>query len=233
MVVTALPGCVQPTSNSTRTMKKITLTINGVAVKADEGASVLQAALDNDIYIPHLCFHIELPGQGACRLCMVETGNGRMVTACRTPVEPGMVVTTKSPQIDRAIRPVAEMLIANHHATCRGCPSSGKCELQKLMAHLRIDRKRIRRLWPPTEELPLDTSPPCFDYDPNKCILCGICVETCTQLHGRSSLRFMNRGSDTVIAFFGDEARCTSCMECTRRCPVGVLMPKQTENQQG
>ena len=211
-------------------MKKITLTIDNIAVEADEGTSVLQAALQNDIYIPHLCFHPELPGQGACRLCMVETGNGKMVTACRTQVEEGMVVRTTSPEIDRAIRPVAELLIANHHATCSGCPSSGKCELQKLMAKLRIDRKRIRRLWPPTIEMELDTSPPCFDYDPNKCILCGICVETCTQLHGHSSLRFMNRGSDTVIAFFGSEEQCASCMECTKRCPVGVLRAEKTES---
>lgn len=210
-------------------MKKIALTIDDVAVEADEGTSVLQAALLNDIYIPHLCFHSGLPGLGACRLCMVEVGNGGMVTACRTPVEPGMLVTTKSPEIDRAIRPVAELLIANHHITCRGCPSSGSCQLQKLMSHLRIDRRRVRRLWPPEGELPLDTSAPCFDYDPNKCVLCGICVETCQQLHGRSSLRFMNRGSDTVVAFFGDEARCRSCLECIERCPVGVLRPKEDE----
>jgi len=213
------------------TEKKIRLTIDDVAVEAEEGTSVLQAALQNDIYIPHLCFHPELPGQGACRLCMVEIGDGNMVTSCRTPVEQGMVVRTKSADIDRAIRPVAELLIANHHSSCRGCPSTGKCELQRLMSRLKIDRRRVRRLWPPDDELPIDATPPCFDYDPNKCILCGICVVTCEQRHGRGSLRFMNRGSDTVVAFFGDEARCRSCLECIQRCPVGVLRPKQPSTQ--
>jgi NADH dehydrogenase/NADH:ubiquinone oxidoreductase subunit G len=210
-------------------MGKVTLTIDNLALEVDEGTSVLAAALQNDIYIPHLCYHPALEGRGACRLCLVEI-DGRLVTACRVPVAPGMVVRTKSPEIDQAIRPVVELLIANHHITCRGCPSSGKCELQKLMARLRIDRRRVRRLRVPEEEFPLDTSPPCFDYDPNKCVLCGICVQTCQDLHGTGSLYFLNRGTDTRVAFYGDESRCTSCMECVKRCPVGVLLPKQNKS---
>jgi formate dehydrogenase major subunit len=140
-----------------------------------------------------------------------------------------MVVRTNSEEIDQAVRPVVELLIANHHITCRGCPSSGKCQLQTLMSRLRIDRRRVRRLREPEVELPLDTSPPCFDYDPNKCVVCGICVQTCEDLHGTSFLYFVNRGTDTRVAFYGDEARCAVCMECVKRCPVGVLLPKQTK----
>ena len=210
-------------------MGKVTFTINEEILEADEGTSVLAAALQNNIYIPHLCYHPELESRGACRLCLVEV-NGRLVTACRTPVEPGMSVRTNTPEIDQAIRPVVELLIASHHTTCRGCPSSGKCQLQKLMAALRIDRRRVRRLRVPEEELPLDTSPPCFDYNPNKCVLCGICIQTCEKIHGTSSLYFLNRGTDTRVAFYGDEARCASCLECINRCPVGVLLPKQGGN---
>lgn len=207
-------------------MGKVTFTINEQVLEIEEGTSVLEAALQNDICIPHLCYHPELESRGACRLCVVEI-DGRLVTACRTPVESGMVVRTNTPEVDRAVRPVVELLIANHHITCRGCPISGKCQLQKLMAELRIDRRRVRRLRVPEEELPLDTSPPCFDYDPNKCVLCGICIQTCEKIHGASSLYFLNRGTDTRVAFYGDEARCASCLECVGRCPVGVLLPKQ------
>jgi formate dehydrogenase major subunit len=210
-------------------MGKVTFTINEQVLETEDGASVLEAALQNDIYIPHLCYHPELESRGACRLCVVEI-DGRLVTACRTPVEPGMVVRTNTPEVDRAVRPVVELLIANHHITCRGCPSSGKCQLQKLMAELRIDRRRVRRLRTPEEELPIDTSPPCFDYDPNKCVLCGICIQTCGKIHGTSSLYFLNRGTDTRVAFYGDEARCAACLECIKRCPVGVLLPKQASN---
>ena len=207
-------------------MAKVELTIDGKAVAADAGTSVLTAALANDVYIPHLCHHPALPGQGACRLCMVEIEGRGMVTACRMAVEPGMKVTTKSPEIDRAVRPVAELLVANHHISCRGCPTNGKCQLQTVMAKLRIDKKRVRRLRLPSAQRPLDTSGPCFDYDADKCILCGICIETCRALHEDSLLRFMNRGSETVVAFFGDGSKCESCLECVRRCPVGVLLPK-------
>ncbi|MFQ5996925.1 MAG: 2Fe-2S iron-sulfur cluster-binding protein [Dehalococcoidales bacterium] len=209
-------------------MERVSLTIDGMDVEVDEGTTILEAALENDIYVPHLCHHPALEPRGACRLCMVEVDDGKIVTSCRTPAEPGMVVRTQSPEVDRAVRPIVESLIADHHVSCRGCPSSGHCELQKIMAHLRIDRRRVRRLRQPKEELPLDTSNPCFDYDPNKCVLCGICVQTCEDIHGVGSLFFVERGYRTKIGFFGDESRCASCGECVVRCPVGVLIPKKT-----
>ena len=208
-------------------MKKITLTIDGQKVVVNDGMSVLEAALQNEVYIPHLCYHPALEAGGACRLCTVEI-DGELVTSCRMPVEAGMKVETKSPTVDRAIRPVVEILIADYHASCRGCPSNGHCELQKIMAHLRIDRRRVRRLRLPEEEKPLETLTPCFDYDPNKCVLCGICVQTCEDIHGVGSLYFVSRGPETKIAFYGDESRCESCQECVTRCPVGVLLLKDT-----
>jgi formate dehydrogenase major subunit len=207
-------------------MEKIPLTIDGVDVAVDEGMTILEAALQNNMYIPHICHHPAMEPRGACRLCMVELGNGQIVTSCRIPAEKGMVVRTKSPTVDTMIRNIVEALIADHHSSCRGCPSTGHCELQKIMAHLRIDRRRVRRLRLPKEELPLDSSNPCFTYDPNKCILCGICVHTCENIHGVGSLFFINRGYGTRIAFFGDKSKCELCGECIVRCPVGVLMPK-------
>jgi formate dehydrogenase major subunit len=96
------------------------------------------------------------------------------------------------------------------------------------MANLRIDRRRVRRLRPPKEELPLETLNPCLDYEPNKCVRCGICVQTCEDLFGTSCLYFVERGYGTKITFFGDKSKCESCLECVARCPVGVLIPKKT-----
>jgi len=208
-------------------MEKIALTIDSQDIIADRGTTILEAALQNGIYIPHLCYHPDLESRGACRLCIVEVGDGQLVTSCRTPVEQGMAVMTRSPEVDKARRPIVELLIADHHSTCRGCASSGHCELQRIMAYLHIDRRRIRRLRLPEEELPWDTSNPFFDYEPNKCVLCGICVQTCEDVQGVSALHFVGRGYSTKIAFFGDESRCESCGKCVVRCPVGALISKK------
>lgn len=207
-------------------MDKIALFINGQRVFATRGATILEVALENTIYIPHLCYHPSLEHLGTCRLCIVEVNSGRLVTSCRTPVEEGMEVKTHSPKVDKAVRILVELLIADHHASCQGCPGSGRCELQKIMSNLRIDRRRVRRLRPPKEELPLESLNRCFDYDVNKCVRCGICVQTCEDLHGVSYLYFVDRGYDTKIAFFGDESKCLSCLKCTIRCPVGILTSK-------
>lgn len=207
-------------------MGKITLTIDGSNVVADKGTSILEAALQNNIYIPHLCYHPDLDPRGACRLCIVEISDEQVVISCRTPVEPGMVVKTNSPKVNRVRRPIVELLINDHHNTCRGCPSNRRCDLQKIIAYLRIDRRRVRRLILPEEKMPLDTSHPCFDYDPNRCLLCGICLQTCKDIQRVSSLHFVGRGYATKIGFFGDKSRCESCGECMARCPVGVLLPK-------
>jgi len=206
-------------------MDKVTLTIDDKTVVADQGATILQAALQNNIYIPHLCHHPELKPSGVCRLCMVEVA-GEVVLSCRTPVAEGTTVKTRTPEIDQARRMNIEVAVANHHLVCKGCPGNTKCALQKLMAYIRLDRKRVRRLRTPGEELPIDTSNPCFNFDPNKCVLCGICVQTCADIqHG---LNIVGRGPKTKVAFHGDSARCEPCgLLCVVRCPVGALYPKE------
>lgn len=212
-------------------MHKIALTIDDTGVVVDNGITILEAALQNGIYIPHLCYHPDLKPAGACRLCWVETGNGQLVTSCRTPVEQGMVVKTKSPEVDKVRRPIVELLLADHHIDCGGCVSAGQCELQQIMASVRIDRKRLRRLRLPQAELPLDTSNPFFDYDPNRCIVCGICVQTCADIQRTNAIDLVGRGYGTRIAPFWEapfaQSRCESCGECVVRCPVGALGPKR------
>jgi NADH dehydrogenase/NADH:ubiquinone oxidoreductase subunit G len=209
-------------------MENITLTIDGLDIVVHKGMTLLEAALQNGIYIPHLCYHPDLKPSGVCRLCLVEVGDGQLVTACRMTVEQGMVVKTKSPEVERVRRVIVELLIADHHTDCRNCPSSGQCELQRIMASLHVSVKRMRPLKWVKEELPRDTSNPFFDYDPNKCVLCGICVRTCENVHGASSFYFVDRGYGTKVAFFGDKSRCESCGQCVARCPVGALISKTT-----
>ena len=206
-------------------MASITLNIDGQAVTAESGQTVLEAARAAGIYIPTLCYHPDLPPAGQCRLCLVEiTGFRGLVTACTTEATDGMEVRTDTPEIEHLRRLTVELLLAEHPSDCLTCSANLSCDLQKLAAELGVDRIRFRRT---TRSLPLDDSNPFFVRDPNKCILCGRCVQTCRELQGVGAVDFVERGYATLIEPsrgmpLGD-SDCESCGECVVRCPTGAL----------
>jgi formate dehydrogenase alpha subunit len=218
-------------SEGKRLMEKISIKIDNQDIEAHKGASILEAALAHNIYIPHLCYHPDLKPAGSCRLCLVEIDDGKLLTSCRTIVKEGMAIKTKSAEVDRVRRPIVEMIIANHHMDCRNCEKKGRCALQKIRAYMKIDKKSIKRFRLPQEELPLDDSNPFFVRDHNKCVLCGICVRTCQEIEKAGVIDFACRGNNTIIATFGNkpiaQSTCVSCGECVVRCPVGALLPKK------
>ncbi len=211
---------------------KIELTINGQSVKADKGMTILEAALGKGIYIPHLCHHRDLEPVGACRLCLVEIAGKwtKIAISCKTQVQDKMVVRTETPEINEMRQITLELLIADHDTDCLACEQNTKCALQRVADHVGINKKRLQRLKSREEKLPIDDSNPFFDFDPNRCVLCGICVRTCDELQNVQAIDFANRGLGTKIAGFGDrlriESNCESCGECIVRCPVGALTEK-------
>lgn len=209
-------------------MKTVTLTIDGNKISATEGEKILWVALDNGIYIPNLCaIRDGYEPASACRLCFVEVdGKERPVSACTEPVAEGMVVNTRGKEALRLARSGFELLMASHPVDCARCASNGWCELQRIARYLGVSlkTKRLRKL---TRELPLDESHPLFNYDANKCILCGRCVWVCREKLGIGVLGFAYRGFKRVVTTFdGDplgSSRCQECGECVRVCPVGAL----------
>jgi len=212
-------------------MDSITLTIDGLTITADKSKTVLEAALENGIYIPHLCYHPDLKPAGVCRLCMIEIEGRGLTISCQAPVEEGIVVKTESPEIDKVRRIATELLITNHHSDCLSCSGNNQCELQRVAAYIGIEKERLEQLRLPSKIAPVDTSNPFFDFDPNKCILCGICVRTCEEIQGVRAIDFGFRGFNTTVSTFGNkplaESICESCGECVVRCPVGALSPKK------
>ena len=94
-------------------MNTITLNINGKDVKTQKGKTVLEAALDNGIYIPTLCYHPDLSPFGACRLCIVQIDGIRgLPTSCTTAVKEGMVVKTDTSEILNVAAEKGYLLIA-------------------------------------------------------------------------------------------------------------------------
>jgi formate dehydrogenase major subunit len=212
--------------------EQVHFTIDGKEIWAEEGMNILDAALVNDIYIPHLCHHPDLKPVGACRLCGIEVDGGRMAMSCMTPVKEGIRVLTDSPAIHQSRKAVMEMLVATHHMDCLACKASTDCELLKVSNYLGIDAAAMADLRPAAPRVPVDTSNPFFNFDPNKCIVCGICVRTCDEIVGLGALGYIERGYHTVIGTFENkpfvESICESCGECVSRCPVGALAPKKS-----
>ena len=209
-------------------MDKIKLTINGQVVEARKGMMVLEAAEAAGIYIPTLCSDPDLEPYAACRLCVVEVDGRRgLATACTMPVADGMVVHTETPAVNKVRQTTVELLIADHPSDCLTCPKNQQCDLQKVAAYLGITQQRFRKT---TRLLPIDTSNPFFDRDPNYCILCGKCVRICDEVLGVGAITVAFRGYASKVSTFGDglllDSNCVSCGECVAHCPVGALTVK-------
>lgn len=216
-------------------MKEVRITIDGREIIAKEGESLLWTALDNGIYIPHLCAIREAERPAAsCRLCFVEVeGLAHPVTSCTTPVSEGMVVKTRSPRVDRLVQTGFELLLSNHRLRCGKCSRNKKCELQKIARErgLKLRLTRLRKLC--DENTPVDESLEGVSYDPAKCVLCGRCVWVDHHLDGGGAIGFIRRGFHRKVAAFNDlplgRAPRSLNPECARVCPVGALTVKEDE----
>ena len=210
----------------------IRITADGRELEAEQGKSVLEACLDNGIYIPHLCHHNALHPIGVCRLCVVETeGVDGLQVSCATQVEDGMSIRTVSGAINAARRMSIELMLSGHQADCGTCVKYLNCELQALKQYLVADELRVARrsrLFGTTETNPL------FDHEPNKCVLCGRCVRACRDLGGTGVLYYKHDHGETYIGVGPDpshdvalaEAGCRFCGICAEVCPTGAVLDR-------
>lgn len=212
-------------------MDEITFFLDGLKIKARKEDTILQAANQNGIYIPNLCYHPNLKPVGACRLCVVENKDGKLITSCENRVAEGMELSSTSPQVESTRKTLVQLLIANHEVDCLTCPQNNQCKLQEIASFFGIERDDIGSFRRFTSDFELDKSNPFFKRDLKKCVLCGICVRTCRDRLGVSAITFAGRGYDTKISTFMDEpisqSSCVSCGECVVACPVGALAPKE------
>jgi bidirectional [NiFe] hydrogenase diaphorase subunit len=209
----------------------VKLVVDDKEIETEEGNTVLQACLDNDIYIPNLCYLKEMDKPpGSCRLCFVEIeGYTQPVTSCTEKAREGMIVMTNTEHVRRLQKTAFELLLSVHHVDCRHCPANKKCELQRIskLLHFGLKTKRVEQL---ERDVKQEQGHPLIEYYPYRCVLCGKCVFVCKQKNGYPLLSFAKRGLDTTVSFFGEEDmaidRCTNCYACVDICPVSALVMK-------
>ena len=175
----------------------IGLKINGLDVSVEEGTTLLEAARFMGFPIPTLCHLDGLTPLGACRLCIVEIGEGskaRLVSSCTYPAEEGLKVRTASSRVIKARKMIVELLLAS-------CPQSKT--IQDLASAYDVREQRFRQ-----------------EYE--DCILCGLCVRICEQQMMAKAIGFRGHGENRSIGtpFDIQSDVCRLCGACLYICPV-------------
>lgn len=188
----------------------ITVNINGFDVVVEEGTTILEAAQNMGIPIPMLCYREGLSPYGACRLCVVEIGDGpkaKLVSSCTYPAEEGLKVRTASSRVVRARKMILELLLAS-------CPQSKI--IQDLASAHGVQQQRFRQ-----------------EYE--DCILCGLCVRMCEEQMMAKAIGFRGRGENRSIGtpFDIQSDVCRLCGACMYICPACQLRCTYNEPQRG
>jgi NADP-reducing hydrogenase subunit HndD len=215
-------------------MANINIKINGMAVSAPAGTTILEAARLAHIDIPTLCYLKEINEIGACRICVVEVKGARsLVASCVYPINEGMEVFTNTPKVLDSRKKTLQLILSDHDKKCLSCVRSGDCELQKLCADLGVEDEF--KYAGESNTFELDESAAHMVRDNNKCILCRRCVAACAQTQGIGVIGANERGFKTNIAcaFEMDlaETSCVNCGQCIAVCPTGALYEKDSTSE--
>ncbi len=206
-------------------MSRPEFTIDGRSIPFREGQTIMEAALQAGVYIPHLCYHPLLTPHGSCRLCILETG-GKIITACTTPATPGMDVKNDTEMLNQKRRFLLQLLFTEGNHCCPSCEKSGHCELQAMGYWLKMLDTPLPHQFPRRD---LDASHPDVLLDRDRCIFCERCVRAGRELDGKTIFSLSGRDGHTrltvnaVSGRLGDTDLKVSDY-AVRLCPTGALL---------
>jgi NADH-quinone oxidoreductase subunit G len=202
------------------------LTIDDKEITARDGATIIEAAHEAGIIIPHYCYHPKLSIAGNCRMCMVELeGRPKLEISCNTRAADDMVVYTNSPRVIEGRRGVLEFLLINHPLDCPICDQAGECGLQDYYMQYGLYRSRFQEQKVHKRKV-VDFGPDVV-YDGERCILCTRCVRFCEEMTKTSELEVFYRGDAAEIATAeGKRLDNRYAGNTVDICPVGALTSK-------
>ena len=202
----------------------VNLTIDEKQICVPEGTTIMEAAKENGIRIPKLCYLKDINEIAACRVCVVELeGMDKLITSCNNVVKEGMVIHTNSPKVRMDRRKIIQMILSRHDCKCATCVRSGNCTLQTVANDLNIIDLPYKERF---EETPWDKKFPLI-RDSKKCVQCMRCIQICDTVQGLKIWDVTGTGSRTTVNVADNkkigEVSCALCGQCITHCPVGAL----------
>jgi [NiFe] hydrogenase diaphorase moiety small subunit len=204
----------------------VRFTIDGTECMAAQGQYLVDAAKENGIYIPTLCNYPGVKPKGGCRVCNVRV-NGKLATACTTPVAEGMSIENDVKDINELRKSIIELLFVEGNHFCPACEKSGNCELQALAYRYLILVPRYPYQFPYRR---VDATHPRIIKEQNRCILCKRCIRAIKDESGRSIFAYRKRSSSVEVVVdpkLGKQLTEELAQKAMDVCPVGSIIVKE------
>ncbi len=203
----------------------VEIELDGKKMEVADGATIMDAANQAGIYVPHFCYHRKLSIAANCRMCLVHVEKApKPLPACATPVTNGMKVHTHSDAAIDAQKGVMEFLLINHPLDCPICDQGGECQLQDLAVGYGASGSRYEELKRVVNNKDLG---PLISTDMTRCIHCTRCVRFGQEIAGVMELGMIGRGEHAeIITFVGSTVDSELSGNVIDLCPVGALTSK-------
>ena len=215
------------------------VTIDGLEVPGHAGELLIdllnrRTAVNAQKAVPQVCYVQQMGPIQSCDTCMVKV-NGELVRACATRVAARMKVETAGEAVDIAQREAFDRILQNHMLYCTVCDNNnGNCTIHNTTAELDVKHQSRPYMPKPYEK---DMSNPFYRYDPDQCILCGRCVESCQNVQVNETLSINWESEYPRVLWDGgtkiDGSSCVSCGHCVTVCPCNALMEKTMLGEAG
>ncbi len=204
-------------------MSMLKIEIDGRQTEVPQGSTVMDAARQLGMYVPHFCYHPKLSIAANCRMCLVQVEKApKPLPACATPVTDGMKASLVSDYAKTAQKGVMEFLLINHPLDCPICDQGGECQLQDLAVGYGNSASRYQE--PKRVVVPKSMGPLISAEGMTRCIQCTRCVRFGQEIAGVMELGMIGRGEHSeIVSFVGRAVESELSGNMIDICPVGAL----------